>query len=268
VYTWSQLNGPAPVVFEDEHRADTLAAFSASGEYELQLHVFDGGLSASDFVKIEVMNERPTIEGLPSVLEVPFAHPTALTPIIVDDGLPRPPSKLSTAWSRVSGPGDAVFSNPDTASTGVEFSQAGIHVLRIDFSDGELSDFGTIEVQYAAPPNFSLVPCGVVIDDPDTDWDETKPCTIGHTLLLVRNLINFTLWWLVPIIVTLLLIATGAIFYFSFGGADTLAKVKSIWGTVGKGVLILLFSWLFLNFLLGVLGFNIDIFGRWTEITV
>lgn len=116
---------------------------------------------------------------------------------------------------------------------------------------------------------YGLVPCGVDRNDPATpNWDETDPCELKHTLLLVKNLVDFALWKLAPLIIILLTVATGAIFYFSLGSADTLAKVRSIWSSVLKGVLILLFSWLFLNYLLGVLGFDITVFGRWYEVEI
>ena len=121
----------------------------------------------------------------------------------------------------------------------------------------------------APQPRYGLVPCGVDRDNPDTlSWNEKDPCELKHTFLLIKNLIDFALWKLVPLIIAILVVATGAIFYFSLGSANTLATVRRIWRYVGMGVLILMFSWLFLNFLLGILGFDVNIFGRWTEITV
>lgn len=111
-----------------------------------------------------------------------------------------------------------------------------------------------------------LVPCGVDRDNPNTPWNEIEPCALKHTFLLLKNVIDFTLWKLIPLIIVLLVVATGAIFFFQFGGPEVLAQVRTIWSAVGKGVLILLFSWLFLNFLLGILGFDVNIFGRWYEI--
>ncbi|MDZ4231774.1 MAG: hypothetical protein U1C72_00800, partial [Candidatus Pacearchaeota archaeon] len=113
---------------------------------------------------------------------------------------------------------------------------------------------------------FGLVPCGVGVNNPNTPWDERQPCGFEHMLLLVRNLIDFALWKLSLIIVVLFAIATGAMFYLSFGGSDLLAQIKSIWKAVGAGVLVLLLSWLLLNLLLGLLGFDVNIFGRWYEI--
>ena len=120
-----------------------------------------------------------------------------------------------------------------------------------------------------AQTQYGLVPCGVGTDNPDTPgWNETEPCQLKHFFLLIKNLIDFTLWKMVPLIVAIMVVATGVIFYFQFGDVSTLATVRRIWHYIGIGVLILLFSWLFLNFLLGILGFNVNIFGRWTEITV
>ncbi|MBI2098267.1 MAG: hypothetical protein HYT49_01205 [Candidatus Wildermuthbacteria bacterium] len=112
---------------------------------------------------------------------------------------------------------------------------------------------------------YGLVPCGVDRDNPETPWNETNPCGSQHLFLLLQTLLTFVLWKLTPLIIVILVVATGAIFFFQFGGPEVLAKVRSIWAAVIKGVLILLFSWLFLNFLLGIFEFNISIFGRWYE---
>ena len=120
-----------------------------------------------------------------------------------------------------------------------------------------------------AQAQYGLVPCGVGIDNPGTPaWNETDDCELKHLFLLIKNLIDFALWKLTPLIIVIMVVATGVIFYFQFGDASVLATVRRIWHYIGIGVLILLFSWLFLNFLLGILGFDINVFGRWTEITI
>jgi len=113
-----------------------------------------------------------------------------------------------------------------------------------------------------------LVPCGVDRNNPDTPWNETESCELRHTLLLVRNLINFTLWSLLPLLILVFTAVTAAIFYFSLGDINTLVYVKRIWRAVIFGTIIILFSWLFLNLLLGALGFNIDAFGHWTVLEI
>lgn len=208
-------------------------------------------------------NQPPLVDAGNPMLEVPFGSPITLNATATDDGLPAPPGVLAITWSRTSGPGSAVFGNPQSLSTGVQLTQAGVHVIRVDVSDGAKTAFDTVEIRYGAPASYGLIPCGVIIDDPATPWDETDPCQLKHAFLLLHNVLTFTLWKLVPLLIVLLVVVTGATFFFQLGGPEVMAKVRMIWSAVGKGVLILLFSWLFLNFLLGILGFDISIFGTW-----
>ena len=120
-----------------------------------------------------------------------------------------------------------------------------------------------------APSRFpGLVVCGALSDHPDTDFIERDKCELKHLFLLLHNLIAFALWKLSLIIVVLMAIATGAIMFFSFGGVDVLTKIRSIWKSVGIGLAILLFSWLFLNILLGLVGFNVNVFGNWYDLPI
>jgi len=263
-YTWS---GPPSVVFGDPSKPATTATFSASGEYTLKLEAFDGTFTSSDTVTINVINDAPVVDAGPDVLEVDFGFlPISLNGTVTDDGFPTP-SSLKITWTKTSGPGNVAFSNPNSPDTNVTtLSQAGTYVLRLEAFDGEKTSFSTITIHYGAPPRYGLVPCGVIIDDPDTPYDETDPCALRHFFLLLKNLIDFALWKLIPLIIAILAIATGVIFYFSLGSANTLTLVRSIWRGVIKGVIILLFSWLFLNLLLSLLGFQINIFGHWTTL--
>ncbi|MBI1984967.1 MAG: hypothetical protein HYS60_02540, partial [Candidatus Wildermuthbacteria bacterium] len=112
-----------------------------------------------------------------------------------------------------------------------------------------------------------LIPCGRSVDDKSTaSWDERSPCELKHIFLLVHNLIDFALWKLSLIIAALMAIATGTLIYFSLGTPTMLQQIKSIWKAVGIGILIMLFAWIVLNVLLDLLGFNINIFGRWYEL--
>ena len=163
------------------------------------------------------------------------------------------------------GEGTITFSNPTGENTEILLSQAGVYNLTFRAADGEFTREAAVEMRYGAPARYGLLPCGAIIDDPATPWHETDSCELKHLFLLVQNLLNFALWKLVPLIIAVLVVATGAIFFFQLGGPEVMAKARTIWSAVGKGVLILLFSWLFLNFLLGILGFDISIFGRWYE---
>lgn len=133
---------------------------------------------------------------------------------------------------------------------------------------GEWSSPTSFTVKETPVPKgiYGLVPCGLGINNPNTPWDERESCGFGHIMLLVRNLVDFALWKLSVTIIVLMTVITGATMFFSFGGTNLLVQIKSIWRAVGVGVLILLFAWTLLNLLLGVLGFNVGIFGNWYEI--
>ncbi len=63
-----------------------------------------------------------------------------------DDGLPAG-STLSSTWSRVSGPANVSFANPNSASTNVTFTAAGSYVLRLSAADGSLSTADDVAVE-------------------------------------------------------------------------------------------------------------------------
>ncbi|HEX7152041.1 MAG TPA: PKD domain-containing protein [Thermoanaerobaculia bacterium] len=68
-----------------------------------------------------------------------------------DDGLVAP---LTTQWTRVSGPAAVVFGDATKLATTVTFTQAGVYVLRLTATDGELtvSDDVTITIGAANLP--------------------------------------------------------------------------------------------------------------------
>ena len=62
-----------------------------------------------------------------------------------DDGLPQG-SVLQLAWTKVSGPGTVVFSDPTKAISTATFTTAGEYVLKLTASDGQLSASDTLVV--------------------------------------------------------------------------------------------------------------------------
>ena len=88
---------------------------------------------------------------------------------------------LTTAWSKVSGAGTAVFGNATSPATTVTFNQPGTYLLRLTATNSVAQDFAEISVSVAANPKFfadwqSLTWPGVtdpsIIDplaDPDRD---------------------------------------------------------------------------------------------------
>ncbi len=72
---------------------------------------------------------------------------------VSDDGLPNPPGTVTSAWSKVSGPGTVTFGNANAVDTTAAFSDAGTYVLRLTANDSALaaSDEVTVTVQASAP---------------------------------------------------------------------------------------------------------------------
>ena len=125
----------------------------------------------------------------------------------------------------------------------------------------------SLTVEKLLAPSGGLTICDRGNDNPSTKFlDERDPCELKHIFLLIKTLIDFALWKLIPIFAALYAILTGALFYFSLGDVATIRKVKSIWKAFGIGVLIMLFAWVSLNLLLGLLGFNITFYGHWFKI--
>jgi len=158
--TWSQVSGPGTATFADASAADTSVTFSAAGTYELSLTANDEALSDSDSVRIVVSapaatNQAPQVDaGDDQSITLPAA--ANLDAIVTDDGLPNPPGALTLAWSQVSGPGTATFTDASTDDTRVSFSMDGDYVLRLTADDGDLSHSDTLTVTVA--PDDGLPP--------------------------------------------------------------------------------------------------------------
>jgi N-acetylneuraminic acid mutarotase/fibronectin type 3 domain-containing protein len=63
-FLWSEVSGPAEVVFADPTALETTASFSAPGDYVLRLSADDGALTSSDEVTITVAEAPPPLTRL------------------------------------------------------------------------------------------------------------------------------------------------------------------------------------------------------------
>jgi hypothetical protein len=90
-------------------------------------------------------NQAPSVSaGNDQSVTLPASLP--LNGSAVDDGLPIPPGKLDVAWSKVSGPGNVTFGNVNAAVTTVNFTAAGVYLLRLTASDGTFTASDDISV--------------------------------------------------------------------------------------------------------------------------
>ena len=113
-----------------------------------------------------------------------------------------------------------------------------------------------------------IVPCGKYTDNPDTPWNEREHCGIQHIFIMIFSIIDFLLWKVIPIVLVLLALASGIMFYFSgqLGIASPPAQVKSLWKAAGIGLAVIFFAWMGISLILGLFGYQAGIFGDWWRI--
>ncbi len=155
--TWTRVSGPATVAFGNAAAVDTTVSFSTAGTYVLRLTASDSVLNAADEITITVDAENlaPTVNaGLDQTITLPAV--ATLDGTVTDDGLPNPPATVTTAWTRVSGPGTVIFGDAAAIDTTASFSAAGAYVLRLIATDSELSGFDEITIT-VRPANLAPV---------------------------------------------------------------------------------------------------------------
>lgn len=181
---WSQVAGPGEALFGPATAIVTRVNFTEPGRYVLRLSVSDGELSVSDEVVVVALdepdpNEAPIVDAGPDLL-TRLGLPIGLEGTFLDDGLPED-GQVIIAWSQVSGPGETLFTTPDTLETAVNFTEFGQYVLRLSVSDGAKTSVdeltAVVEPPANAPPQVDAGPDltlnlgeranleGVVVDD-------------------------------------------------------------------------------------------------------
>jgi hypothetical protein len=136
-------------------RWDTRTA--ANGAHAIRAEARDtgGNVASSATVTVTVTNPRaPAANRAPVVsagvdVSVTWPTPALLQAEVGDDGLPASPGRVTTKWSVVSGPGQPEFERPDDGQTVVRFPVAGVYVLRLTASDGDLSTSDDVTVTVA-----------------------------------------------------------------------------------------------------------------------
>jgi hypothetical protein len=96
-------------------------------------------------------NRAPTVNaGADQTVTLPAS--ANLDGTVSDDNLPNPPGRVTTTWTKVSGPGTVTFGSTSAIDTTASFSVAGTYVLRLTASDSALSGSDTIQITVNAAP--------------------------------------------------------------------------------------------------------------------
>ena len=89
-------------------------------------------------------NTRPRVQAGDDITLALLGDSVRVGGTVTDDGLPAAPGRVSTEWSKLSGPGDARFLDSKVLATTVTFTRSGEYVLGLRATDGELIHANTL----------------------------------------------------------------------------------------------------------------------------
>jgi len=111
-----------------------------------------------DFISVKPMNDDPQSNAAPTIaMPASIAATTntalTLTASVADDGLPF--GTIDHNWNAQSGPATVNFGNAGSSTTTAEFPAAGIYVLSLTSSDGDLTSTKTTTVTVTDQPTIN-----------------------------------------------------------------------------------------------------------------
>jgi Type IV secretion system pilin len=114
----------------------------------------------------------------------------------------------------------------------------------------------------------SIVPCGRNCDDPNTEIDEKKTCTLCHFIIMFFNVFEFLISLLV-VVALLFITISGVVFLISAGNPGLRTTAKGILTKTLAGFAIALLSWLIIFTLLKFISVRdndmLGSGGKWNE---
>ncbi len=144
VYTWSQDSGPSEAVFSNASALNTQVTFTQSGTYVFRLTANDGWDSAFDTVIVKNNTIPIAIAGADqNIRSTAFA---TLDGSFIDPDVPASQT-ISYLWTKISGPGNVVFSNSAVRNPTVTFSLSGEYVLQLQVFDGLDYGYDTVTIR-------------------------------------------------------------------------------------------------------------------------
>ena len=117
-----------------------------------------GSTSAAGTTIIENVTISPTPINIGASVDagpdatITLPSTATLSGTMSDDGKPAPPAAVTTAWTKLSGPGSVTFGNSSAVSTTASFTAAGAYVLRLTADDGEVKTFDDVALTVQPTP--------------------------------------------------------------------------------------------------------------------
>jgi len=148
--TWQVLSGPGQITIADQNDTITVAEATLSGIYELSFTADINGVSKSANLALELLpvNRKPWVYAGDDIWDTDPLAVIQLQGDSKDEGLPLPlDSPITHKWTKIFGPGDAVFADDADPLTTVTVTVPGTYMLELEASDGVLSSHDEVEVR-------------------------------------------------------------------------------------------------------------------------
>jgi len=202
VYPAGAMNGVYTITYSAASAGQTLhlrwyieSTTYPVGNINVQAVTLSGGVAPP-------VNQPPVVSaGSDQSIALPAS--ANLSGTATDDGLPNPPSAMTTTWTKVSGPGTVTFGNANALSTTASFSVDGVYVLRLTGNDSVLSASddltvtvnpaglpGSLSGSNAPPPTNINLSSGGTADW--AHWGLSGPSSFNHKSGVTQQISNFT----------------------------------------------------------------------------
>jgi sorbitol-specific phosphotransferase system component IIBC len=113
--------------------------------------------------------------------------------------------------------------------------------------------FLTLGQAQAEEQKQGLVPCG---------GPGESACTLCDFFQLFKNIVDFVLFKIIPVVAALMLVVGGIMFFLAGGSPETLGKAKKLLTSVIMGLIIVYGAWIFVNTFFMLIGV-----ADWTGLT-
>lgn len=110
---------------------------------------------------------------------------------------------------------------------------------------------------------INLIPCsGVVTEGAETipGAPENKVCTFSDFIKLGKNIIDFLIFVVAPLIAMAILVWGGFLILTAGGSTEQVGEAKKLFWKALTGLLIAMCAWIIVKTILILLGYNTDIF--------